>query len=365
MQGQSNLLLKGLQWWWSGLRACLPEHQASKTGDRRHIRCMLNDDQLELALITAAGVCKDHLTVDLDNQQMAAKQLRRWLKSRRRYPVALLLPAGSGLVCDLKLPATAANDLDAIMAFEIERQTPFQADHVHTGYHIEKTDHGVALMVKMAVVPIKLVAPMLRQLSGLGLDVNTLQLALDPGTQRNAGGVIEIPLAPVDISATVARSGRSGLNSWLLVLLATLLLSLLYQPARQYEAATEDLAQATEIVRKQALVAKKLQLRNSVTSQRVRFLGSRLNHRLRLNVMEALARLLPDNTWLTDLEVQDDRIVLRGVTSAAADLIALLSASGVFSDVRFSAPIMHDGDTGLDRFSLTAKITPAGVLADV
>jgi general secretion pathway protein L len=74
-------------------------------------------------------------------------------------------------------------------------------------------------------------------------------------------------------------------------------------------------------------------------------------------VVEALSRALPDDAWLTRLEVEQGTVRLAGNAANASALIGRIEASGHFADVQFSAPTtLADGEG--ESFTITARIVP-------
>ncbi len=363
MQSQSGLLGRGLNWWWAGLSAFVPTPDSQSLKGKKHIRCFVEEGTLTLSLIDKLGNSKQPLTIDLSEQQSAFEKTTRWFKSLRKYPVVLACSSAQGLTRNLQLPVTASDNLNRIIQFEIERQTPFRADQVYSGYRIQSVESPSTMALTLVVVPKKIVTSLIEQLAFLQLNLLYLQIASDSNDSHGSKVMIEIPL-PSDSSDQIVDNSR--LNLWLLVLVGTLILTLLYRPVMQFESATETLQQRIDIVKKRATVTNELRQRNEDTARRARFLDSKLtDHRLRLDLIEELTNLLPDSTWLSRCEIRDNRIIIRGESASASELITLLTGSDSFDDVRFSAPITRNDKSGKDRFSITADITPRSLQQDV
>jgi len=75
-------------------------------------------------------------------------------------------------------------------------------------------------------------------------------------------------------------------------------------------------------------------------------------------VLETLSRVLPDNTYLTELHVEGNKIQLNGVSHDAPALIGLIEQSGLFTRATFFAPTTHLSDSS-ERFHIEALIRPA------
>ena len=79
-----------------------------------------------------------------------------------------------------------------------------------------------------------------------------------------------------------------------------------------------------------------------------------------VQVMEELARTLPDSTWLTDVEFQEGTVTFSGLSNAAAELIPSLDAAPLFMAPTFSLPVVRDGEQGVERFTITMRTEATG-----
>jgi Tfp pilus assembly protein PilN len=64
----------------------------------------------------------------------------------------------------------------------------------------------------------------------------------------------------------------------------------------------------------------------------------------KLQVLEELTKLLPDGTWLQEMDVDQETVVLFGSSDRAADLVQPLENSPYFSQVEFTSPITRDAN---------------------
>ena len=172
--GSAGVGLRGfIAWWSAGLRAWLPlrwQRLLSANGDRVllqvqgegvQLRRQRADSVQDVAMLPlhvhGAADGRDPLAGVLAD---AAADLPRWL----------VLPAAQGLRRPLLLPAAARERLRDVLAFEIERQTPFAAaDVVHDGRLLGVREDG-QLQVELVVAPRR------------ALDAQTAQLGAMAGT---------------------------------------------------------------------------------------------------------------------------------------------------------------------------------------
>lgn len=74
----------------------------------------------------------------------------------------------------------------------------------------------------------------------------------------------------------------------------------------------------------------------------------------KLPVLEDLSKVLPQNTWLTDISIINDKVEIKGVSATASALIPLLENSPHFKDTGFNGSIVKapEGERFTIRFNL-------------
>lgn len=74
----------------------------------------------------------------------------------------------------------------------------------------------------------------------------------------------------------------------------------------------------------------------------------------KLKVLKDLTQLIPDNTWLTNLQLGQQFVNLSGMSSSASELIPLLDKSGLLKKTEFASPIVTDANR-LEHFKIKAE----------
>ncbi|MFT4179202.1 MAG: PilN domain-containing protein [Thermomonas sp.] len=351
---QSGASLRGFPAWWAaGLAAWLParwRRLLNARGDRLlleprgselHLRREREgglDDLATLPLPMPADATLDGLLRD------GVADLPRWL----------VLPAGEGLRRRLPLPAAARERLRDVLGFEIERQTPFSAaDALHDGRVLGLREDG-QLLVELVVVPRRQFDALAAQLGGLADGLAGLDLLDAEG--RSLG---------VNLLSPDARARRRNpWRWWNLGLAALALLALGFGMAQIVDnrrAAADALQEQVKArgTQASAVAAQRQRLEDAVTGEA--YLQAQRNGRAPVvEVMEALAQRLPDDTSLERLSIEGEQLTVIGLSNQAAALVGRLEGAPQWQAPALSGALQQDPRERMDRFTLTAQLRGEG-----
>lgn len=269
-------------------------------------------------------------------------------------------PAGTHVVLDLSgdvvlvhrvpLPLAAARDVHSVMAFELDRFTPFGASQVY--YAIRRDGiRDAQVWVTLALVQRDFLDQCLQHCSANGLVPKAVQVLDD------AGQPIGVDLLPAGYDADVQHRGRH-LAMGLVVACVALAIALhgVWLHNRQVALAVMK----TEVKTLQHQANEDAALRNALSASRsaAQFLFERrLNQPSRALLLSELTRCLPPDTWLQTLDISaQGQVDVAGLSTRASSLIALIKDCSQLSDPQYQGVIQPDEGSGRDRFYIRAYL---------
>lgn len=343
------------RWWTQALATWLPLRLREVFGLARE-RLLLQvagDGGLRVAIDGSGGV---RTLADLPllpseggNDPLASLLAQRVAK----LPRWLLLPAGSALRRPMPLPAAAGDRLHEVLGFEIERQTPFPAAEVEYDARLLGHRADGQIDAELVVVPRQALEA---QLAALGPLATTLT-----GVDVDAGGGegLGVNLLPG------ARRHRR-VDPWMGWNLALGMVAVVAIAAGLWQVLDNRRAAAAAF---QAEVEQAATRARGASTQRqvlvdlvegMAFLEStRAARPTTVEVMDELARRLPDTTYLEKLSIEDTRILLIGLSNEAPSLVQRLEGSPLWRSPALAGALQPDPRSGRDRFTLTAELVVA------
>lgn len=352
-----------LAWWARALASWLPLRLRRVLGfDRGRLLLQADRDALQLRLQQGEDV-RDlgHVPVldggpRVEGDDVVTRDPLAPLLTPRiaELPRWLLLPAASALRRRLPLPAAAAERLRDVVGFEIDRQTPFSAEAVAFDARVlGRREADGQIDAELVAVPRVALDPQLAALGPLAATLAGIDVAAGDGVPL---GVNLLPPAQRRRYADPWRGWNWGLAALALVALAALLWQLL-DNRREAADAFEQRIEAKAAAGRQA-AAQRQRLINLIEGQA--FLDrARAARPTAVEILDELSRRLPDGTYLEKLSIDDERLMLLGLSNQAPALIERMQGSKLWSSPALAGALQPDPASGRDRFTLVAELAPA------
>lgn len=341
-----------LAWWGASLAAWLPARwrHALRTRDDGLV-LQVNGDELQLRR-QSDGALQDVAVMPVPpSRGEGVDPLGDVLTgAAAELPRRLLLPAAGGLRRPLLLPAAAAERLHEVLGFEIERQTPFaRADVLYAGRVLGVRDDG-QLQAELVVVPKARFDAAVGPLGAVAGWLSGADLADADGR----------PLG-VNLLPPAQRFRRADpWRMWNLVLAMVAVLALLLglaQVLANRVAAADALAAGVAERSSQARVVSEQRQRLVDAVEGGAYLQQQRNARPSvIEVIDELARRLPDGTYFEKVAIEGGQLTLIGLSNQAAALVGKLEGAKQWRAPALSGALQPDPRTREDRFTLVAQL---------
>jgi general secretion pathway protein L len=336
-------------WWTAQLSALLPENlrEIFESGNQRLI-VAANDGEFVVQQGSAGQL------QEIGRILNAAAGVTVFPLPDNIQQTILLLPQGQVLACAMTLPLAAEENLREVLSFEIDRQTPFRAAEVYYDYAVTgRSAAGKTLELQLFVVPRQAVDASLEILAAAGIQPEVV-----------AAHVLDNPDGhPVNLIPAGRRSKRSVILRRLNVSLATLALVLLVtaialpllQKNRMIDSLQAEVQEATVAAQAGNQLRREVEKLVDGSSYLIKKKQTALTI---MQMLDEMTRVIPDDTWVNRIDMNNDEIQLQGQSGAAAGLIALIEASPMFHNTRFRSPVTQVARTEQERFHLSAEAVP-------
>lgn len=270
--------------------------------------------------------------------------------------VEIYLPAEKLLVSSQFLPLATEPNIDNVLQFEIDRLTPFHADQASLGYRVTgRYPENEKIQLQLYTLPRDYLERLLERLQLLGLKPDAIWPTLEAEARKEPS----LNLLPPERCPAVESIWNSRARQFGTVALLVLLAVMIY-PAYQLDRnlvsmqqrVSEIRQQATVVGGKQSLLASRLAAQDTLVLRKNQSPG-------KLIIVHEVTRLLPDNTWVSRLNIDNQEVSLQGESRKASDMIELLEKSPQFQNVEFASSITRNAATNMERYEVRMNLGDA------
>ncbi len=344
-------LVRFLAWWLGELASLLPVRlRAQFARARPAVHVEIGD--AEAVLDSIKGGARRRLGgADLTDGTGGRDEVNRLIQQARlgNAQLAVVIPSAKALRQVIELPAPAAENLHEVVAFEMDRHTPFKAEDVYFDCRIVGGEprHG-RISVDLAVVPRTVADNALGVVRGWGLEADRLEVG---GT--DAGALNLLPAASVPGRGSASRR----VSLMLAACAAGLMVLVVYMPLWRQQSQLSLIEIQLAEARADAVAVDRLKARvKDLATRGSFFAGRKATVPTVTEIVREVTALLPDDTYLLQFGLRDDQLAVSGYSGKASALIGELEKSELLGEVRFSSPVTLDRRVGLDRFNLSARV---------
>lgn len=348
------------RWWTGELMQLIPHRFVMLRGSDRAPMLVVRDGQATIVDSRPGTAVQRASLASLDDAQRKAAVLA--LLERNGEPrgrARAVLSAEEALVRRLAMPAATEENLRQVLEFEMDRLTPFRSNEVYFDYRVTSRDAAASqVILQLAVARRDVVDSRVNELRALGVSVQGVAVREDAG---HAGAALDLLPSEQrgERESSRERMAQRLAAGTVLVLLFVALIYPVYQKRETLIALSPLVNQARQEAEATDAIAHDLERQVADYN----FLLAR-KHATQpvLAVLEDLSRLLPDNTWVQQLDVKTvgktREVVITGETASASRLIEILEGSKLLQNAAFRGTVSRGGQAALERFTIAAEVRP-------
>lgn len=340
-------------WWWDELRQLLPATWQDRLRlATRRLSMQFSDTSLQLGIADENAI-QPLQSIPLEQDTvLVQKQLKTLFTEDdlNELPKYLLLDSKWVLQKELKMPAATEANLQQVLSFEMDRQTPFKASEVYFGWRmLPPVAESGEIRLEMLVAPRRVVDPLLEKLTARGLAPAGIDVERD-------GQISGVNLLPAELRHNPIHP-RARMNYALAAAVVVLLVVAMAQSLGARSDRVVKLETAIEEVQDEARRVQRLKEQVADTSEAASFLTRRRSQSpLAVEVLAEVTRTLPDGTYLDRLVVGQQSVTMQGKSGNAQQLIELVNRSDMFDAAAFQGSTRLDAGTGLEIFEVNSKL---------
>ncbi len=355
---------KFFRWWQRELSFLVPDKIRQRIFEQRgFIIVRPEGSQLALTYLSSArnGVVNtpEPLAILERNATGIAqyKALRAKDERLAKANLILRLSAEQAIQKELSLPAAAKENLSQLVAYELDRYTPFKAEQVYFAVKPLEGQHEPGQIRVMLMLTLRETLDTLYEdIQSFGMSPLFVDYEASPNDlDHYYDGYNLLPEALREKTANTPRLIYTGLIAAIFLLLGAVLALPVW-----FEYQTVNVLQEKiDAIEKDAKAVKKQQQDIDAMIDETRLLiAEKTATPAVIDMLNTLSVLIKDDTWLGYAQYSNGHLQIQGESPAASALIGVLEESELFANARFVSPVTQDKVSGQERFQITVDVTP-------
>ncbi|RWM12891.1 MAG: hypothetical protein EOR72_20460 [Mesorhizobium sp.] len=336
------MLTDFLSWWRDTLQACVPPswHRPQDSPKivikRAGLALVLNDD---VQPIEAYDI------------EAAARLAAEGVAAAHRAALVVALEPGRFVLRKLSPARLPASRVRAMASFDLESATPFATSDVRC-FVLRPVDETRPSPTAYAIVKRNVIDPIVEALRSVSVPI---------------AGVVFLPAQGEDQIWALSTGDLAELNKtpswrrnfpWITVTVIMLASAATFAHlSSSYSLAQTQVDETLPALERKAKAVRDELNRRSARMAEIKALRRNLAaQRPMAEVLEEIARVLPDSAYLTDLSIKDGSASLVGFGQSASAIIAPLEGSPMLKGAEFASPVVKIPGQDGERFDITLNV---------
>ncbi len=351
------------RWWKRELGFLVPEKIKQLVNDKQGF-IIVSPESSQLVLNYICDGQTEHLaTLERGTRDFTFQGLFEKDERLAKASIILRLTNQDAIQKELSLPAATKENLYQVVAYELDRYTPFKAEQVYFAVkQLGGMNEPGQIRVMLILTTREILDRLYEDIKAMGLSP---LLADYEGSANNLEQLYDsYSLLPEQLRQKTAKVPRL-IHTALIALACLLLASVIAMPIWFEYQTVNALQLKTDSLEKDAKKVKALQKDiDAVIDETRQLIAEKSATPDVIEMLNTLSSLIKDDTWLSYLQYSDGHLQIQGESPAASTLIAVLEASELFVNARFASPVTQDSISKLERFQITVDVAKAGGISE-
>jgi general secretion pathway protein L len=360
---------KFFRWWMRELGFLVPEKIKQLINEKQgYVIISPEDQQLVLTYLVIAKDGVDATGQLASGQAEPLAILERNASGRAQYKalldkderlakanVILRLTGQEALQKVLALPAAAKGNLVQVVAFELDRYTPFKPEQVYFAVKpLEGENEPDQIRFMLVLTLRETLDALYDDIKAMGISLLFVDYEASPNDlEQPYDGYNLLPESLREKTANTPRLIYGGLITAVFLLLAAVLALPVWFEYQTVNALQEKI----NTIEKDAKQVKSLQLEiDAMISETGLLIAEKSEAPAVVDILNTLSALIKDDTWLSYLQYSNGHLQIQGESPAASALIGVLEDSEMFANAKFVSPVTQDNVSKQERFQITVDV---------
>lgn len=254
------------------------------------------------------------------------------------------------------LPSSTEENLQNVVSYEMDRYTPFSKDDVYFDVKVqERNRKDEKITVLLSVVKRTMLEEVLQFAAASGISIQSTFAEVGDDKQIEHFAFVK------EQEHNKGQRAPSKINKYLMILALLLAIAALVLPIAKNYWFAEQYKIELQVMQEDVEQVRRLQSKYKQIKQDVDFIAQQSSHSIRvLDLLNELTKIIPNDTSLSRLVLEEGVVRVRGSSAAASKLISIIDSSENFVDVQFVAPVTQNSKTGKESFTIEFELHKRG-----
>ncbi|MGD8590422.1 MAG: pilus assembly protein PilM [Chromatiales bacterium] len=336
-------------WWKEELASVIPLPLRQLLINTNKLVLEIADSEAEIYRIVGS---KKNSIARVNIKDLGSIQVGSIIREGNATENILIIPKQQVLEKHVTFPMATEENIREVLSYEMDRLTPFTSNQVYYDYHlVSRNKQKSTIELKLIIIPKERVDNLLNDLSQIGFKPHVLTVDSDK-VEKEA----QINLLPMDKRArkiNTLKVVNYSLSVMAVLLLVMALMLPIWDKVKYIESLEPELDKYGKSAEKIITLRKQVE---KAEEEALFLVEKKQASILMLRIIDELTQIIPDDSWINQVDVADNEVHVYGESVSSASLLPIIESSKIFSNAQFRSPVTQNRQNDTERFHLSAQI---------